>query len=288
MLLAAWVWRVCHLTEEMDDYQNVYQLMMARRSGTEAVEQRRLIATQVGRNRLQAWISDEWYNRLGGYCGGSLAGLTRTLRYGSAASPIEVQGVLFGLFIVCFGLFLSRFSYMAKAGTNFGGMIFFIQFAVLMPGQMAGEMLAMRRPRLPFEMLLPASRTQLVDALFAVSARNSFVLWFIMNAAICIVFALVTDEITIQTAAMYWVLSGASMFAAMGLSLRFSVWPSRAKRFVVLFASWIPLLIPTVAWWHARDKIGDWPFVLAAFFMVILGGALLAAARRAWQNLELA
>src|SRR5262245_12548710 len=65
-LIVAWIWRVTHLREEMDDYQNNYLAMLARRSGTEAVEQRRIVATMIGRNRFGSWIGDKWHDRLGG------------------------------------------------------------------------------------------------------------------------------------------------------------------------------------------------------------------------------
>ncbi len=118
-LAIAWLWRLCELTEEMGDYQNVYALMMARRTGSEAIEQRRIVAAQVGRNQLLARVGDWWFDRLGGYYGGSKAGLARILRYGFAANPIEVQALFMVVMIIAVGLFLSRFSILAKAGADF-------------------------------------------------------------------------------------------------------------------------------------------------------------------------
>ena len=63
MLVVAWLWRLCQLDEEMDDYQNVYQLVLARRTGSEAIEQRRVVATQAGRNWLGVWIGDWWHGQ---------------------------------------------------------------------------------------------------------------------------------------------------------------------------------------------------------------------------------
>ena len=61
----------------MDDYQNVFQAMLARRTSTEAVEQRRIVAVQMRRTWLMGHLSDWWYNRIGGYYGGSGAGLRK-------------------------------------------------------------------------------------------------------------------------------------------------------------------------------------------------------------------
>ncbi len=118
-LAIAWLWRLCELTEEMPDYQNMYALMLARRTGSEAIEQRRIVAAQVRRNQLLARVGDWWFDRLGGYYGGSKAGLARILRYGFAANPIEVQALYMVVMIIAVGLFLSRFSILAKAGANF-------------------------------------------------------------------------------------------------------------------------------------------------------------------------
>ena len=216
-LILAWIWRVTHLREEMDDYQNNYMAILARRTGSEAVEQRRLVATQFGRNRFGSWVGDRWHDSLGGYHGGSQSRLVRLLRYGLAANPVEVQGLFFIAVILAFGVFLTQFSYLGKAGANFGAMFFFLQFAILLPGQMAGEALAQRRPRLAFEMLLPLSREQLVDGLLAASARNSMVLWGMMNVGLALVLALMNDTYSIRAAVMYLLFSATTMFATMGL-----------------------------------------------------------------------
>ncbi len=286
-LAVAWVWRVSHLTEEMDDFQNVYQGLLARRAGSDAVEQRRNLAIQVGRNRFQTWISDRWHARLGGYYGGSQAGLVRLLHYGFSIIPTEIQSLFMAVMIVCLGVFLGQFSYLAKPGASFGALFFFIQFAILLPGYMAGELLSLRRPRIAFELLLPMSRTQLVDGLLTLAVRNAFVQWLVMNAAISVVVLLVSDEFPIHMAAMYLLLSGTTMFAAMGLSLRISIWPSRVKRFAVMWVAWMAYLVPLFSWWDSRDTFGDWPFVLLAVVLAAAGAGLLFAARRAWLNLEL-
>ena len=138
----AWLVRLCELTEEMPDYQNVYMAMLARRTGSDAVEQRRVVAMQIGRNQLMARVGDWWFDRIGGYYGGSKTGLMRLLPYGFAAAPVEVQGLFMAIMIVAIGIFFTRFSILAKAGANFSGMFFFIQFSMLMPAQTAGELLA--------------------------------------------------------------------------------------------------------------------------------------------------
>src|SRR4051812_43637372 len=135
----AWLWRLANLREEMDDYQNVYQLVLARRSGSEAVEQRRIVASQVGRNRLMASIGDWWHDRIGSYYGGSSAGLVRVLQYSFTPTPIVIQGLFMCVMVVCIGIFFTQFSLLSNSGGLSGAFFFFAQFGVMLPGMMAGE-----------------------------------------------------------------------------------------------------------------------------------------------------
>ena len=61
---------------------------------------------------------------------------------------------------LCLTVFFMQFSFFREGPASFGVVIFAAQFGILMPGQLAGEMLAQRRPRMAYEMLLPVSRTQ--------------------------------------------------------------------------------------------------------------------------------
>jgi hypothetical protein len=282
----AWLWRICHMHEEADDYMNAYSLMMARRTGSEAVEQRRVVAAQVRRNQLTSRISDWWHERIGGYYGGSPAGRVRVLRYGFAANPVEVQGLLFALLIVSVGIFFSQFSFLAQAGASFGAIFFMAQFAILLPGQAGGEMMAWRRPRIANEMLLPLSRTQLFDGLFAASAGNSARLWIMINIGLGIVALTAKDEVSIRTIGMFVIMSAAVTFAAFGMSMRVAIWTSMTKRMVVLWFSWLALIAPLISWVIMHEKWGEIPFIACAIGLVGVGALMLFAARRVWLNLE--
>jgi hypothetical protein len=287
-LLIAWLWRLCHLLEEQADYQNMNPAMVARRAGSEAIEQRRIVATQAGRNRLGAWVGDWWHDRLGGYCGGSTAGLARVLRYGLGAQPIEFQGLIFSATVLSLGIFMHQYGLPSKTGGNSGSYFFFIQFAILMPGYMAGELMATRRPRIAFEILLPLSRTQLIDALMASLARNSVVLWLIVHVSLGFVVAMSSAQISLEQIGMFLLLSASTMFASMAASLRASVWPSRAKRILVLALSFGLLLPPIIAWTEPHENVGEWPFLVFVIGILAGGAWMFYAARRAWLNLEFA
>jgi len=283
----AWLWRLATLREEMDDYQNLYQAILARRTGSEAVEQRRILAMQVRRNKFMGAIGDWWHSRLGGYCGGSPASRSRALRFGFAAVPIEVQGIMFALMILVLGVFFTQFSFLPNKGGMNGAFFFFMQFGVILPGMMAGEVLAQRRPRVAWELLLPMSRTQLIDGLFAASARNTFVLWLLMNAGVGMWVLMLPEPPTAATVAVYLLLSSAGTLASMGISLRTSVWPAMIKRMMALYASMIILMPVLIGWWAMRESWGDWPFIAAAVVLYAAGAVLIHLARQAWLRLEL-
>jgi hypothetical protein len=286
VLVIAWLWRLSHMQEEMGDYQNVYQWFLARRTGTEAIEQRRIVAAQVRRNRFLVPVGDWWHGRLGGYYGGSQAGLVRLLRYGFGAAPVVMQGMFFVAMVLCIGIFFTQFSILSQKGALSGSFFFIATFGILLPGQMAGELMAQRRTRMAYEMLLPVSRRRLIDGLFAASVRNSITLWLMLHIAVGIVVAMADQPLTLRTVAMFLLLSFTTTLAAMGIGLRTSVWPSMAKRLFVLWLTWMVLIPPVLVWALTHETTGDWPFIATAIALAGVGAWAIRSARRAWLNLE--
>ncbi len=285
-LIIAWLWRLTHLTEEMDDYQNVYLAMLARRTGSEAVEQRRVVASAVVRNRLTVSIGDWWHARLGGYYGGSKAGLVRLVRYGYMPQPVEVQGFFLLAMFIALGVFISQFSLLNDGGV-FGALWLFAMFGVVLPGQMAGELLAQRRPRMTSEMLLPLLRAQFVDALLAAAIRNALILWLIMSAGLGVIVAAARPQLSLQSGLMFVVLSATATFVTSAISLRLSILPSLALRLTAMWLALMVVALPIGGLWWSRGRLGDWPLVLLAGILVALGVAVVKTARRAWMNLEI-
>lgn len=284
-LIAAWIWRLSQLHEESDDYQNPYLWFLSRRIGGEAVEQRRLVATQVRRNWLLGIVGDWWHSRLGGYYGGGRAGLVRLLRYGFQPAPIEFQGLMFCTMVLCLGIFFTQFSLTSNQGALSGAYFFIVPFGTLIPGLLAGETLAQRRPRTANEMLLPLSRRQLIDALFVAATRNAVTIWLMINVAIAVVLALGNLAFSARTVAVFLLVSATTMFATLGIGLRFSVWPSMAKRlFTIALAS--NIVGGFMAWISRRDSLAGAPLITMAVVLVAIGIWAIRSARRAWLNLE--
>jgi hypothetical protein len=287
VLVASWLWRLAHINEEMDDYQNTLVAMLARRTGSEAIEQRRIVATQVTRSRLFAWVGDWWHAQLGGYYGGNPAGLARLLRYGFAAVPLEVNGLIFALMAFCMIVGFKQFDFLGRNPGSISGFFLVVQFGVLMPGQLAGEILAQRRPRIASELLLPISRGQLIDGLFAAIIRNTGAMWLIVHVAIGLALLLTETQIAPWTIVVFVLLSLATTVAVMGVCMRTSIWPSLFKRISISLLAWLVLLPPIMAWGAMREKQYAALFLVLAALLIAVGLILVERARRAWLALEL-
>jgi hypothetical protein len=286
-LLAAWLRRLSQLNEEMDDYGTTMQWRVARPGGGEAIEQRRLAANQVRRSPLITWINDAWFARLpAGPTTRSTFQLAQLLRYGFGSWPVAISALFMTACMTATALFMFEFALVGH-DSDVGMLNFMLFFAIIMPGFQAGEALAQRRRRVSSELLLPMSRPQLIDGLFTASAHNMIVYWLIMNAGFLLVaWHILGDRLTLEAAAMYVLLSLATAFVTLGLSTRIAVWRSQFLRLAFVMVMWL-LMAPLAGWWLARDRYGDFPFVVLAVILAGIGTFLVANARQAWLNLEL-
>jgi predicted nucleic acid-binding protein len=139
------------------------------------------------------------------------------------------------------------------------------------------------------ELMRPLTRNQYFDCLLAATAWNAAVGWLMLNTVVAIALLRVMhDQVSLSNSAMFVLLSGVITLATFGLSARTATWKSAFQRVVVLMLGSLILATPMLAWWSARDKVGDWPFIAVAIAMGGAGVALIMAARRAWMNCEFA
>jgi hypothetical protein len=285
--LVAWMWRLAHLREEMNEYQRSMQWHSVRRSGSELVQDRQVIAQQVQRSTLGSWINDVYLARIGKYRPGGGMHVARLLRLGFSAQPMELQALVMAVMFLAISVFLISFSYLSKSG--FGAQWFIVQMSLLMPGVWAGQMLVLRKPRIAMELMRPLTRGRYFDDLLAASAWNTVVAWLLLNASLAFaVLGLSSDPITLQIGVMFVVLSLAITWATFGLAVRTATWKSSVSRLAALIFGWMILAVPVLIWWFEHGAIGDWPFIGVAVLLLVIGGALIFSARRAWSNLEFA
>jgi len=284
LLIAAWFWRISRLTEEMDDYENIFQMFLARRAGAETIEQRRIIGAQVQRSSIMGWVGDRWHGRLGGYHGGRQAGLARLLNYGFGPAPALVQGLFMGAVFLPLYFFMQTSLVADTDGSDmFPVLMIPFLFTVFISGQMAGESVAQRRPRIANEMLFPLQRAQLIDGLFSAAKRYALVVWLIMNSVVAIVAALIGAQFSPVMLIIYLLLSASATFAALSLTLRTSVWPSQTKRWAVE-SGCLMAIIPLI---YFQWLFGNLVFPMAVVLLIVIGAVLIRSARRAWMDLEL-
>lgn len=289
--LVGWLWRLGRLREEADDYQTTMQWRASRRTDSETTESRRIVAEQMRRQKLAAWISDIWLARIGPYHGGHAFGRARLLRFGFG-QPGWVQGLMMGTMFYLLTIFLAKFGYLSgnlgQPHNDLGPLQFFMVMSAVFPGMLAGETLAHRRPTMGGELLRPLTRSQYADGLLTATVWNSATMWAVFNSGIILlIWQLVDVHFTATTVGMVLLLSATVSFASGSVSLRTAVWPSQLKRMGALWLTLVLVMPPLVAWQPLRPKIGEWPFVGFALLLICVGIWMLGRARRAWMNLEL-
>ena len=88
--------------------------------------------------------------------------------------------------------------------------------------------------------------------------------------------------VTPRIGIVFVILSAAVTFAAVGISLRLSVWASMAKRMLVSMLAWVVLLPTMMVWVMDGETLSVWPFVAIAVVFFAVGSWAIDSARRAW------
>jgi hypothetical protein len=291
-IFGAWMWRLCQLREEMDEYlQPNTQWQAWRCAGGEVSDQRRIVAQQVQRNKLTTWVSDFWLSGAGPFHADDPMRIARLLRFGFAAVPAEMQALFMALMFLGVSIFLTQISYQRDHGQeSFPGTLWFlVQMSLMMPCVWAGQSFVLRQPRMGMELVRPLTRNQYFDGLLAASAWNTALAWLILNIALAIaVLGIVGTAVTLPIAGMFTLLSISITLVTFGVAVRTARWKSLALRMIVVMPAWMLLAAPMVGWWLGRDSLGDWLFIGIALALVALAVFLVSSARRAWMNAEFA
>lgn len=284
-IIGAWLYRLAHLREEMDDYQSFTMWPQSRKAGAEVSEQRRAVAANLRRQPLMAWLTDERLKQIGGFHGHRLLPLARLLKFGFQQQAF-VQGLWMAVWFGGITLFLGKFTSYNSA--MFGPSTFYLLAAMMFPGMFCGEWLAHRRPRIAAEMLLPLSRSQYVDGLLTAAIQNAVTFWLVMNFGLAVVtYAAVGAQLTLPALATMLLISASSAIGIAGISLRTAVWPSLLKRLAVLSSLMIVFQAPITIWARGHAQYGNGVFLPVAIATTTLGLIMLRFARQAWLNLEI-
>ena len=276
-----------HLTEEMDDYQNVYQLDdgAAHRLRSGRAAPHRGVAdcaatVRQQRRRLVARPNRRLLRRQPGRPRRAAALRLRGQSSRSAGPVLRADGVVPSAYSSA-----SSACYRKSGATSAAAFSSSPSSAILMPGQMAGEMMAHAarelRPRCCCPSSRPAHRRPACR-----SARNAITLWVHGQRR---AWRRRGDDRRATVAP-----DGCDVSAAVGINDAAAMGSACGRRFGRRWQSglessgsaWMVLFPPMMAWAVFREKIGDAPFLIIAIVFAGVGALAIYLARRAWLNLE--
>lgn len=292
--IVAWLWRLAGLREEADDYQQVFNLVRGAKSGGESSERRRLIARTMGRLRWLAWLGDRWHARLPNLRSEERFRPPQLLQYGFGAAPPVFSAVMGAVIMIgVTAAWLAGFrAFAGNQGSdgfsNGNGMWFYLLIYTALPGTIAGQTLAERRPRIAAEALFPLTRSQLIDGLLLALARNTLVYWLAMNIGLLLVARwMLGSQFTLAAACVYVLLSMSLCLAGFGAGIRSALWDSLMERLVAAGIGGCIGMGALALWWSLRSSVGDGPFIGMALAIAAIGAWLTQRGRQAWLNFEL-
>lgn len=180
--LLAWLRRLPRLREEDPDYLIPIQAQQGSATRMERTQASRTLARQISRTPLQAAASDRWLDRLNRVKATGIRGRQWLLRYGYGPTPILLNAAWFALLFGPMMVLMTRFSFTPRRSSQ--DILPTLNMLVVMPSFMAGGMFVMRRARLGHELLLPLSRRQFLNGIFATAAWNVAVTWAVTHATL--------------------------------------------------------------------------------------------------------
>jgi hypothetical protein len=138
-------------------------------------------------------------------------------------------------------------------------------------------------------MLLPLSRSQLIDGLLAAAAWNAAAFWLTLNFGLVILFRFTANDNADMTSLfMLLLLTATGAVGLGGLGLRVSVWPSAVKRLGVMMVSMFLFQAPLMIWALGGGEFGAPAFLIVATVEAGVGVLMARLARQAWLNTEMA
>ena len=285
LAVAAWLWRLPHLTEESDHYRIPAHAQSGKASRIEKSEARRNLARHLNREGIFPRISDRWHDRLAHHQASSTAQRQRLLRYGFGAAPIAVLSLTMLLFLLLSTGFNSAISGRANLVALWipGVIALFIGAAAV------SSRLAMRRPRMQTELLLPLSRADWINGLFWACVRDNVVFTVVTGGALLAASLLVQalPAVTIGQALTFAAALLAALVAAFATSMQVGLITSGLKRTLILILGLYAVFLTGGCSIGLSFWIGPIFGLLLAVVLLAVGLLLLRRAHRNWLNAEL-
>jgi hypothetical protein len=126
---------------------------------------------------------------------------------------------------------------------------------IIMPAIMTGQFLAVRRARMPQELMLPLTRRQYVDGLLVAVARSSLVVWLTVHAALLgLLWVISRATLTGPFVLALTALALATQIYAFGAMTRTAQILAGTKRMIVMMLALMPAMFAVSV---GLDSLGD-------------------------------
>lgn len=288
--VVAWLWRLTRLREDAPDYGLPLDALVGSATRIERTQASRAAMLQLLRSPPTRWLCDRWHNRLVGIRAGVPDARRRLLRYGFGATPVAAAALWMSLIFFA-TLWIMSQTEVFQRGDAPAAVLPALNIMMIMPAMTAFGMLAMRRPRMPQELLLPLTRTQYIDGLLVALGRSVGIAWITVHASLLALLAVIAPGLlTWQFVGALTALSLSSQLYAFGVVTRVTQIPQGGKRLVMLMVGLIPAMVAMAVSLGvlpdgATGLIVAWAAVAA---LTAAGAVVILYSRRRWLELELA
>jgi hypothetical protein len=283
--LFLWLRRLTSMREEDSDYLVPLQAQQGSPTRRERSHADRVIARMVVRNSWQRLTCDWWHDRLANVRERTARGRQWLLRYGYSPTPVEYSAIPIaaGYFFILFTIFHWR-EFPSK-GPGISALVIPMAF----PAMTTSGLLAIRRTRMAFELLLPLTRRQYFDGVLAAAARSAFISWIPTHGAIiALIFFTTSIRVDPPFVVDLTALSLGFHVCAFSIMARIAQIPSGFLRQILPFASLFPAMMVLgigMASLETGYSLAAWIIALA---LAAFGLLYLRRVRDRWFNLELA
>lgn len=275
------------LNEEMNGYQTM-PIGGLQFSRVERAEQRKILGQKLKDGKLIAWLTDFWLDRCLNRPAGSNLFALRSL--GLSSLPAWLMGTLTGLGFVAYAYVADRVGFLGHDEPGQPPSILIV-FAQIIPITASGMALMQHRPRIAQELLRPDSRQQYYGGLLKIVAARNLLLWLGIHIGLgCLCYALDSypRENTMAVVATYLAISLALQIFMFGISVRIGLLTSHLIYIFAMYPIVAFQMLVLNTWWTDRHT---WtlPHTLGLLVAsIVLGGCLLAWAKRCWIEAEMA
>lgn len=287
---AAWLWRLTQLREEMEEYVNPFVWPANKKSRIGGNTNCRPVPREFV--RLAGVAYDRWLGRLKDFDTDSFRGRMRLLEFGNSAWPPLLSALAFGAYFLLLEIFLGVVMPRSMRGTQHALLAFLLLLSLCV---MPWTRFKIRRLQMVGELMLPMTRKQLIDCLFATVARQVAAQWIAGCAVALPIVALFPCESTTLRAVGTLLLFATSIqVIVFGLGAYVAAWSSRELQIVAMWVLGGFLFVLCMVlifslpdpWVRLVTDLGMVPIFLLTLLQLCVGLAIIKMAHRKWLNLE--